>query len=171
MAQTFGVYGVGPVEMESVSNVTATNSVNLGEVRFVGGDEYIYVYNAGTGTINVGQFAVLSANSGYSVSVSSITSFDFPIGFAKHAAIPAGSYGWLLARGFTSVNFASNTGGALSDLLYPGAMGNVASLGKVTASLTCSIIYQPIGYLVSAAATIGASTQTSGLAYVRCYGT
>jgi hypothetical protein len=168
--QTFEVHAL-PVEMESVSNVTATNSVNLGETRVFRGEEYLYVYNAGTGSIAVGQFAVLSANSGYSVTVSSITSFDYPMGFAKHAAIPAGSYGWLITRGFTSVNFASNTGGALSDLLYPGAFGNVASLGKVTASLTCSIVYQPIGYLVSAAATIGTATQTSGLAYVRCYGT
>lgn len=168
--QTFKSHGL-PMISESVSAVTATPSVNLGETRFINGEEYLYVYNAGAISMNVGQFGVLSANSGYSVTVSSITSFDMPIGFVKHADIPAGSYGWLITRGFTSVNFASNVGGALSELLYPAAFGNVASLGKVTASLTCSIIYQPIGQLLSAAATIGASTQTSGLAYVRCYGT
>ncbi len=168
--QTFKPMGF-PAVMESVSAVTATPSVSPGETRFHAGEEYIYVCNAGAISMNVGQFGVLSANSGYSVTVSSVTMFDFPLGVVKHAAIPAASYGWLLTRGFTTVNFASNVGAGINDLIYPASQGNFASLANATASLTCSVIMQPIGYMVSAAATIGAGTQTSGLAYVRCYGT
>lgn len=169
MAQTFNYHSL-PVEIESVSQVTATNSVDLGTVRVFSGEEYVYVYNAGALSMSVGQFAVLSANSGYSLTISSVAAFDLPMGFCKHSTIPAGSYGWLLTRGFVQARFASNTGGAISDVLYAGSQGNVLSLGNVTASLTCSIVYSPIGYLVSAAATIGASTATAGNAYVKCYG-
>lgn len=167
--QTFKPMGM-PVLNESVSAVTLTNSVNLGETRVHAGEEYVYVYNAGIQQILPGQCAVLSANSGYSVTVSSITMYDYPLGFVKHATIVTGAYGWLLSRGFTSVNFASNTGGALSDVLMVAAQGNVAAI-IAQVSFVCGQALSPIGYLVSAAATIGASTQTSGLAYVRCYGT
>lgn len=167
--QTFLPQGL-PALPESVSNVTNTNSVNLGEVRFKDGEEYIYVYNAGAQQILPGQFGVLSANSGYSVTVSSITMYDYPIGFVKHTTITTGAYGWLLTRGFVQAKFASNTGAAINDLLMPASQGFVAAIAAQV-SFVCGQAVTPLGYIVSAAATIGASTQTAGLAYVRCYGT
>lgn len=154
-----------PVEFESVSNVTATNSVNPGETRFVNGEEYIYCYNAGVQQISVGNYAVLSANSGYSVTVSSVTGYDLPIGFCKHTTLTTGAYGWLLSRGFTKVQMVANQSSTTSDVLYPGGQGLAAVLGQNT-SMQTAFAYQPIGYVVS-----GAASASSAQAYVRCYGT
>lgn len=162
--QTFQTHGL-PVEFESVSNVTLANSVNLGETRFISGEEYLYVYNAGVQQISQGNFAVLSANSGYSVTVSSVTGYDLPIGFAKHSTITTGAYGWLLTRGFTKVQMTANNSATTSDVLYPGAGGVAGTLGQATSSIT-GLIFQPIGYVVS-----GAASGSSAFAYVRCYGT
>jgi hypothetical protein len=165
-----------PVQMESVSAVTATPSVSLGETRFQNGETYIYAYNAGTGDLSIGNLACLSANSGFSVSVSSITMFDLPIGFVKHATIAAGSYGWLLTRGFTKVMVCSNTSAALSDIVYAGGQGSVATLTNNSAltalqlSGYCAVCWHPIGQILSAAATAGASTRNSALAFVSCFG-
>lgn len=154
-----------PVEVESVSNVTLANSVNLGETRFVNGEEYLYVYNAGVQQISQGQFAVLSANSGFSVTVSSVTGYDMPMGFVKHTTLTTGTYGWLLSRGFTKVQLGTNNSATTSDVLFPGAGGLVGTLGQAQSSVT-GLVYQPIGYVVS-----GAASGSSALAYVRCYGT
>jgi hypothetical protein len=169
MAQTFLPQGL-PIEPESVSNVTATNSVNLGEVRFVSGEEYLYVFNAGAQQISKGQYATLSANSGFSVTVSSVTGYDMPVGFVKHTTLTTATYGWLLTRGFTTIQTISNVSVTTADILYPAANGNVAILAQATSSIT-GLIFQPIGYCVSGAATVGASTGALGAAYVRCYGT
>lgn len=162
--QTFLPHGL-PVEMESVSNVTATNSVNLGETRFFGGEEYLYVYNAGAQQISIGNFAVLSACSGYSVTVSSVTNYDLPIGFVKHATLTTATYGWLMTRGFTKVQMTANQSATTSDILFPGTQGTVGVLNQAVSSITGTIL-QPIGYVVS-----GAATGSSAFAYVRGYGT
>lgn len=154
-----------PAQVEAVSAVTATNTVNPGETRFQNGEEYIYVYNAGVQQISVGQFAVLSANSGFSVTVSSVTGYDLPIGFVKHATLTTGTYGWLLTRGFTKAQLGANNSATTSDVIFPGAGGLVGTLGQAASSVT-GLIYQPIGYVVS-----GAASGSSALAYVRCYGT
>lgn len=162
--QTFNYHNL-PVEMESVSNVTATNSVDLGTVRVVGGEEYVYVYNAGLDVIGQGQLAVLSCNSGYSVTASAITAFDLPMGFVKHTTITTGAYGWLLTRGFTKVqNGMVSTALALRDVITP------ASLGGVQVYFTATLCTGPIiGTVVSACAS-GASANSQALAYVRCFG-
>lgn len=162
--QTFLPQGL-PIEMESVSNVTATNSVNLGETRFINGEEYIYVYNAGVQQISQGNFAVLSANSGYSVTVSSVTNYDLPIGFVKHTTITTGAYGWLLTKGFSKVLMTGNQSATTSDILFPGTQGTVGVLGQAASSITGTIL-QPIGYVVS-----GGASGSSALAFIRAYGT
>jgi hypothetical protein len=168
---TFAVHGL-PAEAESISNVTLTNSVTPGEVRFFKGEEYIYVANANANTgIGQGCFAVLSANSGFSVTVSSITQYDFPIGFVKHQTIPSGGFGWLLTRGFTPVSLGTNASATTSDLLYPAAAGNCAAAANAL-SAGCGIMIQPIGYVVQGAASAASGgTATAAVAYVRCYGT
>lgn len=168
--QTFKSHAL-PVEIESVSNVTLTNSVNLGEVRFIAGEEYIYAYNAGPQQISQGQFAVLSAASGFSVTVSSVTNYDFPIGVVKHATFVTAGYGWLLTRGFSPVALVANNSATTADVIYPGALGLFGVLGQAASSITGTNL-QPIGYIVSGAAS-GASggIVTAPVAYVRCYGT
>jgi hypothetical protein len=164
-----------PVEFESVSNVTATNSVNLGEVRMVNGEEYLYVYNAGVQQISQGQCAVLSANSGFSVTVSSVTGYDYVIGFAKHATITTGGYGWLVTRGFTKVqNAMASTALAVGDPIVVAGQGGVQGLNVSTTALCGNVgmlaAIGPLGVVVSACAS-GASANSLAVAYVRCYGT
>lgn len=160
-----------PVEVEKVSNVTLANSVNLGETRFINGEEYIYVYNAGPQQISQGQFAVLSAASGFSVTVSSVTNYDYPIGVVKHATINTAAYGWLLTRGFSPVALVANNSATTSDIIYPGALGLFGVLGQAASSITGTNL-QPMGYIISGAASGGSGgITTAPVAYVRCYGT
>lgn len=100
--------GVAPILFESVSAVTASPSVELGTRATVAGNDYIYVYNAGNSQIPVGNGAVLSGTSGYSVTVSAITMLDFGVGIVKHATLTTGTYGWLLTRGFSGFNSGAN---------------------------------------------------------------
>lgn len=171
--QSFLVHGL-PAEMESVSNVTATNSVNLGEVRFTKGEEYVYVYNAGPQQISQGQLAVLSANSGFSVTVSSVTGYDYVFGVAKNATITTGAYGWLLTRGFTQIqNAMQSTALVVGDPVFVAGQGGVQNLNVSTTAL-CGLTglfgIPPLGVVVSACAS-GASANSLAQAYVRCFGT
>lgn len=159
-----------PVEVESVSNVTLTNSVNLGEVRFVNGEEYVYVYNAGGASITVGYCAVMSANTGFSVTVTSVSGYDYPIGFVKHATIVTAGYGWLLTRGFTTVrNGMASTALVQGDPLIVAANGAVQAYAVSTTAIcgiTGAFAQAPIGVVLQATGSAGA-----GYAYVRCFGT
>lgn len=94
-------FNASPIQFESVSAVTATNSVELGTKRSIGDEEYLYVYNAGNSQISKGVLACLAATgvSGYSVSVSCVSG-DFAIGACVHATLTTATYGWLCTRGF-----------------------------------------------------------------------
>ncbi len=119
------VYSTGPIRFDTVSAVTltpGTKDPEVGTVTREGDEEYIYVYNNGTSTIAVGQLAVCTAVTGYSVTVSSITHVDVPVGVCKHTAIPTLAYGWLLRKGFGPMKVGSAV--AAGDLLIPGADGN-----------------------------------------------
>ena len=122
-----GYNGVAPIMFESVSAVTATPSVEVGTVREVGDEKYIYVYNNGTSQISVGRAAVVSAVSGYSVTVSSISG-DLAVGFCKHATLTTATYGWLVVRGFVDsvTNAMASTALAAGDVIQLGVDGGVA---------------------------------------------
>ena len=102
-----------------VSMVTATlgaNDPEIGSTIENGDEKYIFVYNTGSSTAGIGCGVICSGVTNYSVTVSSLTHVDTPIGVVKHAAIPTGSYGWVLQRGFTSAQAGSAvaTGNALT---------------------------------------------------------
>ena len=101
---------VGPVVMMSVSGVTATPGANdpeIGTRTTVAGNEYVYVYNTGL-AVGQSQIGVIqSGSSGYSITGSSVVGADAAFGVAKNAAIPNGSYGWLMTRGFSKVESVS----------------------------------------------------------------
>jgi hypothetical protein len=113
-----------------VSQVTSSLGPNDPEVgtRLRSGDEdYLFVYNAGNSQINPGHAAIVSAVTGYSVTVSSVTSVDFAVGFVKHATLTTGTYGWLLTKGFGSIEAeasASFAAGALAILAADGTVTN-----------------------------------------------
>jgi hypothetical protein len=174
MAQSFSHQGIGPIAFESVSNVTATNSVELGTVRTYAGEEYVYVYNGGSASAPVGQAMVLSFNSGYTVTVSSVTGYDIAFGVVKHAAIGAGQYGWLLTRGFTTVtNGMASTALTAGDPIYLGAAGKAVAVAQTyttaLSQLTLLIGIAPFGYVVSGCAS-GGTGASQAQAYVRCWG-
>jgi len=122
------VYSIG-ANFAGVSQVTATLGVNDPEVgtRLRSGDEeYLFVYNDGNSQISPGYAAVISAVSGYSVTVSSVTSVDFPVGVCKHATLTTGTYGWLLTKGFGQVTMKADNSCAVAGLLVCAEDGTVA---------------------------------------------
>ena len=123
------VYNVSPVAFGSVSMVTASlgaNDPEVGTVRRVGDEEYVFVYNAGNSQVSVGYGATVSAVTGYSVSVSSVAS-DFAIGVCVHATLTTGTYGWLMKKGFGNFKAAADSSVAAGAGLILGADGVWAS--------------------------------------------
>jgi hypothetical protein len=155
-----GSFYAQPAYIESVSAVTATPSVQLGSVRVENGEEYVYVYNDG-GAQASQNFAVVpqSGSSGYSVTVTSVTGADIPMGFVKHATLTTATYGWAMVKGYTGIS-----NGMASTALASGAMICLAANGAVqehTGALTCPVV----GKVIVSTASAG-----SGRAYVRCFG-
>jgi hypothetical protein len=143
----------GPVVFAGVSQVTTSlgsNDPEVGTRKTVGDEEYIFVYNTGSDAqINPGNGAILSAVTGYSVTVSSTTSTDFLVGVCKHATITTGAYGWLVCKGFTSVEMGGTSGtvaaGGLIELgddgeFYPvsNTTGNGPVVGKAMEAIVSS---------------------------------
>lgn len=106
-AMTF--YSGDPVMEEGVSQVTATNSVQLGTRVTVLGEEYVYCYNAGGATASQKMVVkVITGASGYSVAATALTDTYAPaVGVVKHADIAAASYGWIMTKGFATVSVIS----------------------------------------------------------------
>jgi len=111
---------------EGVSAVTATPSVQVGAERRVGDEHYRYVYNAGNSQIPPSYGCILSAVTGYSVTVSSVTSVDMLVGVVKHSTLTTGTYGWMMTRGFAAVEMEANNSAAAGQLLALAADGEFA---------------------------------------------
>lgn len=129
-------YGVAPIAFGPVTAVTATrggNDPEIGTVRQEGANLYTYVYNDGNSAIATGKGAVLqSGASGYSVTVSSVTSADLLIGVAVNT-LATGAYGWLVSRGITSVLMGATSGtAAAGDLLEIAANGVFVPVSNTT---------------------------------------
>lgn len=127
--------GSETVYNETVSSVTATNSVLPGSMRCDdNGNRYVYVFNAGATQISQGLAAVISGTSGYSVTVSSVAGTDgFPIGIAKNATIAASSYGWLMYQGFSGFTASANDSFATGDAIALGTDGKMTMKSQATA--------------------------------------
>ena len=112
-------YGLSPVAFEPVTAVTATpgaNDAQLGAIRQEGANTYIRVYNEGGANIAPGKGCVLqSGATNYSVTVSSVTSADLVVGVAVNT-MTTGTYGWVCARGITSVQAATTVSIAVGSL-------------------------------------------------------
>lgn len=158
-------YGFQDVYMESISAVTATNSVELGSVRFWDGEYYEYVY--AVGLLAPGKGAAYSGTSGNSVVATGIVSGEHCAGFCKHATIPTGSYGWLLKKGVVdAVNGRASTAPVINDLTYLGADGAfVTDVKVVTSAIDHGHV---IGKVLSAGASGGTGSSLS-LLYVSVF--
>jgi hypothetical protein len=156
--------GLSPIGFAGVSQVTATlgpNDPAVGTRTTVGGNEYRFVYNDSTASMPVGYGCVLTSGaSGYSVSVSSTTSADLCVGVVKHAAITTAAYGWVLTKGFGTVQMLGSSGsvGAYG-LIELGAGGLFAPVSNTTGNKA-----PPVGQAQAAIVT-GAS----GNAYISVF--
>ena len=127
---------------ETPSSVTASNSVVVGtQWGDAAGNMYVYAYYAGTAQISQGQFAVLATNvSGYSVTASSTTFLDAPIGVARNATLTTGTYGWLMTRGFSGIS-TDSASFVTGQVLIAGLNGNFQAATTVAGSfVTASIL-------------------------------
>jgi hypothetical protein len=152
------VHGLGPVCFESVSNVTATPSVELGEIRFYNGEYYEYVY--AVKELPVGYGAVYSGTSGHSCIATGAVSGEFCAGFVKHAAISSGSYGWLLKKGVVDVkNARASTAPSVNQPAYLGSDGGFVS--ETPAATSAVDAGHCIGKVLSAGASGGTGASFS----------
>ena|SRR3990167_1395545 len=148
---------------ESVSAVTATNSVQLGTVRYENGRRYQYVYNNGTTAISPGYGCIISALTGYSVTISSTTEVKLCFGVVYHNTLTTATYGWVVKDGFVPVQCTASTGLAVGDSLVLGDDGVATRITLIT-GYTNFPVYT-YGYVVQATASGG-----SGYALVHCFG-
>lgn len=159
-------YSVAPILFESVSGVTATmgaNDAEVGTVVRVGDEEYVKVYNTGTSQISLGRGAVCSGVTGYSVTVSS-TSNDVFVGVCKHATLTTGTYGWLVKKGFVSIQLATDVSCAAGAKLIAGVDG--AFQGATPSTSTSAHLWEGNVY---AKAMEAIASNVSGSAYVSIY--
>lgn len=154
-----GLFASEKIYTETVSNVTATPSEQVGVLRRVGDELYRYVYNAGSSTAGVAKGVTVSGVSGYSVTVSTTTSVDICVGVVKHADIPTGSYGWVMVRGFCEIKMGADNSAAAGVPIGIGTDGTFAHVTQTT------IAAGPIIGKAMAAIASGAS----GTAYMTLY--
>ena len=128
-------YSADPVAMVGVSATTATNGGNNPEVGAIlrnGDEKYMWIYNAGNSAIAPGYAVTLSGVTGYSVTVSTVTNIDIAIGVVKHATIATGYYGFIMQRGFSSVEKHADVSAATGEALTLGDGGVFVAKSTVT---------------------------------------
>ena len=158
------MYGIAPIRLTGVSQVTATlgaNDPQIGDEAQEGSTKYLFVYNDCNSSLAVGNGVVLTSGAtGYSVTISSVTG-DRILGVVKNAAITTGAYGWVVTKGFTSVQMmaASGTASAAQTPLQIAANGLFAPASNVTGNAG--------GVLGWSLAVIASSA--SGAAYISVY--
>jgi hypothetical protein len=150
---------------ESVSAVTATNSVQLGSKRVVGGREYTYVYNAGS-TAAVQVAVCLTGTSGYSVVVTmattSTTCFSPTLfGVVREAELTASQYGWVVTRGHVDIKSNGSAAIAAGDLLILAENGTVRPYSAV--SVITQLVYMAAGNAIKAMTATDATAGTVGV--------
>lgn len=144
----------GPAFEESVSQVTATPSVSLGERRVWQGEEYVYCYNAGGAQVSKGLgVKFITGASGYSIAATSVTdSFNPCVGVVKHSTMAAADYGWVMTKGFASVTLVSAST-ADYKMIALGAAGTFIEASGTTTLGTAT----KVGYLLSHNTAAGGS--------------
>ncbi len=154
-----GFNGIAPIQFESVSQVTATNSVELGTRVVVDGRQYCYVYNgAANSVISPGNGVIpQTGTSGYTVTISSVTGCDAFAAVCYHATIATGYYGWLVTRGHTKYKMHADSAATASDLLSVGANGVFAVPNTALAAV-----------MVMGKATVATGSAGVGEAFVNC---
>jgi hypothetical protein len=141
-----------------------TNDAEVGTVCRVGDEEYIKVYNTGADRqISKGLGATCSLVTGYSVTVSSVSN-DVFVGVVKHSTLTTGTYGWLVRKGFVSVNLGADGSCAAGAPLMAGVDG--VFQGSVSTTFTSAHLFTGNTY---AKAMEAIASGASGSAYISIY--
>lgn len=152
-----------PVSFFPVSATTSALGANDGELgtrRWEQGREYVLVYNDCNSNMAVGQGIVLQSSvSGYSCTISSVTSADCVVGIVRHQTISTGYYGWAVTKGITYVKMMSTVSAAAGELLEIGANGLFYKASNTTGNIAPAV----------GKAIEGIASNATGLAYVSCY--
>lgn len=137
------------------------NDPAVGDFCEEGGRRFVFVYNEGGASAAVGCGLVLnSAASGYSVTVSSVTSADFLVGVVQFATLTTGAYAWAMVRGVGYVKMMATSGTvAARQNLELGGNGLFYGISNTTGNGPC--VGQAVSAIVSSA---------TGLAFVSCFG-
>lgn len=148
-------YFEGPSYEETASAVTTDPSVDLGARRIYEGEEFVYCYNAGSEQAIAGEgVRIVTGASGYSISNSGVTDVFNPcVGLIKHATLTTGAYGWVMVKGYQSVEMVSATTG---DYL-PIAMGAGGDFIEAEAEVTTAGTGAPCGLVLDANTGAGGS--------------
>jgi hypothetical protein len=158
--------GLGPVNFEPISGTTATNSTELGTKVTYGGCDYVYVHNAADTPLHQYHGCILSAVSGYSVTISSVSGRSRLFGVAAHATIPTGNYGWVMTRGFANVANARTSSALTAGAdLYLSDDGKFNSIDTVLTVTNATQIPSIDAHLLFAPSSGGTGTSYA-LAYV-----
>jgi hypothetical protein len=142
------LYAVPQVFNESVSAVTATNTVELGTMRYEKGNVYRYVYNDSGSAITRGYGVVLkSGGSGYSVVCASNASTQMAHGVPVMTLTTA-TYGWVQRQGIGIIYTHSGIAANRPIALNPGTgdfLDYIADLASGAASGTTIDSWTPCG--------------------------
>lgn len=154
-------YGKRSISNIGPSHICATARAELGDRIEWKGDEYVYVQNVGNSEISPGFGVVLSAVSGYSVTISSVTEINECAGVVKNATFATADFGWILVNGFVAVEANTTDSLAVGDRIVMGTDGVHSAVTTATALVAVQRIH---GYMLDGTATAG-----SALAHVKCY--
>jgi hypothetical protein len=149
---------VGQGSVSFVTTSLGPNDPKVGDRCIDGNEAYLFVCNIGADRqISPGLACVLSAVSGYSVTVSSTSSADLLVGVCKHNTIATSGYGWVVTDGFCQITMIATSGSvAAGGVCELGADGKFAPKSNTTANGN---------YVVKAMEAIVSSA--SGTAYIR----
>lgn len=117
---------------KGISHVSAIPAANLGDRVLLDGNEYIYVYNGGSLTAQVGYGMAASSATGYTLIASHVTAQGWPVGVVHHVDIPASEYGWIMCRGVANVVAGLNTSLDANDALIMVATTNTGNISRKT---------------------------------------
>lgn len=166
-------YSNTPVHFRGVSFTTDTLSGNMpavGDRMAFAGDEYIFVYHDCNSDIAPTYFVQLqSGATGYSVTITNATNTGLPVGLVKHATLTTGAYGWVMTKGFGTVEMTANSGTvAVNGPLTVGVDGTAAPAIIQTETTSTEgahlELMTPIGQAMAAIVS-----SASGAAYVSLY--
>jgi len=145
----------------SVTSALGANDPQVGTRKTFDGEDYLWIYNEGSATIPVTYACSLNGSGvvGYSCNISNPTGTAQFVGMVKHTAIPTLNYGWLLTRGFATVELGPSDSMVTGQLLGVGVNGQFAFKSGSTGFPS-----RDVGHVL---ATIASGA--SGAAYISIY--